>query len=134
MDESGVNEASNKFRERYDLDARKRHFERVMASSKAEGRTPVILEPEPGCKFDTDAFKTVKRLCDRSITMSHMVLIARANIPSKLISPNEAIYLLVGEGNNTLVNGPTPIADVYDKYKDEDGFLYITFTSENTFG
>jgi hypothetical protein len=27
-----------------------------------------------------------------------------------------------------------PVRQVYDKYKDEDGFLYMTYSGENTFG
>jgi len=26
------------------------------------------------------------------------------------------------------------IHDLYDKYKDDDGFLYISYSGENTFG
>lgn len=122
------------FRDRYDLESRKRQYERVMASRKAAGRTPVIMEPEPGSKFDCDEVTPIKRLCHRSTTMSDMVVIARQSLPDRLMSSGHGIYLLVGKGNNTLVNGPTPVVDVYNEHKDEDGFLYITFSGENTFG
>jgi len=36
--------------------------------------------------------------------------------------------------NNSMVVGSKSISDIYDDMKDEDGFLYMTYTSENTFG
>ena len=36
--------------------------------------------------------------------------------------------------NNTLCPSNTNIGQVYNDMRDEDGFLYITYSSENTFG
>jgi len=36
--------------------------------------------------------------------------------------------------NNKLINQNELINNIYEKYKDEDGFLYITYAYENTFG
>lgn len=36
--------------------------------------------------------------------------------------------------NKCLLSGSTHIIDIYNKHKDYDGFLYITYTGENCFG
>lgn len=43
-----------------------------------------------------------------------------------------ALYLFI---NNRIQPSTTMMMSaVYDEYKDEDGFLYITYSGENTFG
>lgn len=48
------------------------------------------------------------------------------------ISAEEAIFLFCG--CNVLVPTNSSIVNVYNKYKDDDGFLYFTIANENTFG
>mmetsp|Transcript_50957 Transcript_50957/g.81334 ORF Transcript_50957/g.81334 Transcript_50957/m.81334 type:complete len:131 (+) Transcript_50957:99-491(+) len=43
----------------------------------------------------------------------------------------QVIYLLV---DNKVAKTGAPMADIYEAYKSEDGFLYMTYTSENTLG
>ena len=50
------------------------------------------------------------------------------------ISSEEAIYLYCGSNGGTIVPITDTIGDVYNKYKDEDGFLYMTVTLDNAFG
>jgi len=48
------------------------------------------------------------------------------------LAPEQAIFLFVDNG--TLPPSVAALQNVYDKYKDEDGFLYMTYSGENTFG
>ena len=60
--------------------------------------------------------------------MSQFIYIIRKRIK---IKPEQAIFLTV---NNCLPESNAQIVQVYNKHKDEDGFLYIVYSSENTFG
>ena len=44
---------------------------------------------------------------------------------------NEALYLFV---NNNIIPNSCLVSYVYETYSDPDGFLYINYTTENTFG
>lgn len=47
------------------------------------------------------------------------------------LSPEKAIFIFVG---NVLPPTAAMMSSVYDQNKDDDGFLYITYSGENTFG
>jgi GABA(A) receptor-associated protein len=48
------------------------------------------------------------------------------------LRPEEAMFLFCN--NTILVPTGNTMGQLYEKYKDEDGFLYITVALENTFG
>lgn len=43
-----------------------------------------------------------------------------------------AMFLFVGGGN--IPSSSSSIAQIYEQHKNKDGFLYITYNGENTFG
>ncbi len=47
------------------------------------------------------------------------------------LNPEQAIFLFV---NDTLPPTAALMSQIYEKNKDEDGFLYVTYSGENTFG
>ena len=69
-----------------------------------------------------------KYLIPMDLTVGQFVYVIRKRIK---INPEKAIF--------TFVNGKLPptsqlMSNIYDENKDEDGFLYITYSGENTFG
>ena len=48
------------------------------------------------------------------------------------ISPDKSIYLFID--NHIMPATAQLISILYDEYKNEDGFLYITYAGESTFG
>ena len=48
------------------------------------------------------------------------------------IKPEQSIYIFAGDAS--MVAGSQLIGTVYEKQKDLDGFLYTTYSGENTFG
>ena len=87
---------------------------------------PVILEP--------GSDSVPKLACERflftpTLTGAQLHYVVRRQIK---LESEQALFLLCG--NRLLPSGNT-VSQLYDRYKDaEDGFLYITYTLENTFG
>lgn len=48
------------------------------------------------------------------------------------IDETQSIFLLIG--NHVIPKLDSTAGELYSKYKDDDGFLYITVSIENTFG
>ena len=48
-----------------------------------------------------------------------------------IVSPEKAIFIFV---NNVIPPSSSLLSQVYQEHADEDGFLYVTYSSENTFG
>ena len=69
-----------------------------------------------------------KYLVSGDMTMSQFIYIIRKRIQLK---SSEALFFFV---NNILCNNSQSMIEIYNLYKDKDGFLYIEYSSENTFG
>ena len=106
------------------------HEERSNESKKIMNRyperIPIIVEKAKGCRLAN--ISKNKYLAPKDMTMSQFLFMVRRRIK---LEPSEAIFLMV---NRTLVSGSQPISKIYEDHKDSDGFLYMIYTSENTFG
>lgn len=70
-----------------------------------------------------------KFLVPQELTMSQFVTIIRNRMS---LAPTQAFYLIVN--NKSLASMSTTLAEVYKEEKDEDGFLYMTYASQEMFG
>ncbi|KAJ1675631.1 ubiquitin-like protein atg8 [Spiromyces aspiralis] len=106
------------------LDKRKAEAERIR--KKYPDRIPVICEKVE--KSDIPNIDKKKYLVPADLTVGQFVYVIRRRIK---LNPEKAIFIFVRE-----VLPPTAalMSSIYDEYKDEDGFLYITYSGENTFG
>ena len=69
-----------------------------------------------------------------SITNNFSFLVAQFMwiIRKRIQLPSEkAIFLFV---NKTIPQSSSTMGQIYTNFKDEDGFLYIAYSGENTFG
>jgi GABA(A) receptor-associated protein len=89
-------------------------------------RLPVICEKVEG-SIITELDKN-KFLVPSDLTVGQFVLVVRKRV---MLEPEKAIFLFVGD--SVPPNG-AHMSDLYAKNKDEDGFLYVKYSGENTFG
>ncbi|XP_046403659.1 microtubule-associated proteins 1A/1B light chain 3C-like [Ischnura elegans] len=91
-------------------------------------KVPVIVE-----RYERETslplLDRTKFLVPKEITMSQFVSIIRNRSE---IKSNQAFYLLIN--NKSITSMSKTIAQIYSAYKEEDGFLYITYASQEAFG
>jgi len=93
---------------------------------KYPDRLPVIVTKAYGSKLpDIDKHKY---LVPNNLTLGQFVIIIRKRIKLK---NDEAIFIFV---NNVLPPISATLENIYREHKMNDGFLYITYNGESTFG
>ena len=94
---------------------------------KYPDRIPIIVEKYKNGKNVPNIDKK-KYLVPKDLTLGQFQYVIRKRLK---LEPSIAIFLFI---KGTLLPTADLLSNVYDKYKDEDGFLYITYSGENTFG
>ena len=112
------------FKEDFSLERRKSESNKIM--EKYPSRIPIIVEKGNDCQLKHIDKK--KYLVPRDLNMNYFIYVIRRRID---LEPSESLFLLV---NNQLCPSNDSISDIYEKHADQDGFLYIKYTAENTFG
>lgn len=104
----------------------KRQSEAQRIRAKYPDRIPVICEKD--LRSDIPDIDKKKYLVPQDLTVGQYVYVIRKRIR---LSPEKAIFIFV---NNVLPPTAALMSSIYEEQKDEDGFLYVTFSGENTFG
>ena len=88
-------------------------------------RIPVILE-----KYDNNApdLAQYKFLIPNDMTLAAFIYHVRCRTK---LRPEQAIFVYI---NGNPYNGNTLLLEIYEKEKNQDQFLYVTYSTENTFG
>ena len=108
--------------------------ERIQQSSKLleenKDQIPVICEKDPSCTLE--ALVKTKYLIKRTITINQF---KRTLLKKFKVESLEALFLFVtNKTQKVAVIGDVSFGEVYDKYKDDDGFLYLIYTNEKIWG
>lgn len=105
----------------------KRLNESKKLNEKHPNLIPIIVE-----KSDSSSVAEInkkKMLMSRDATVIKLLQAIRSRIK---LDATEAIFIFID--NRTIPAPNSTIGEVYEKYGDKDGFLYVTYSSENTFG
>ena len=112
------------FKKEHPIDRRKSEAERIR--SKYPDRIPVICEKAD--KSDIPDIDKKKYLVPADLTVGQFMYVIRKRIK---LPPERAIFIFI---RNVIPQQASLMSTIYEEEKDEDGFLYITYTGENTFG
>ncbi|XP_042946329.1 autophagy-related protein 8C-like isoform X1 [Carya illinoinensis] len=109
----------------FDISER-RVAEAARIREKYPDRVPVIVEKAE--RSDIPDIDKKKYLVPADLTIGQFVYVVRKRIK---LSAEKAIFVFV---KNTLPPTASLMSAIYEENKDEDGFLYMTYSGENTFG
>ena len=116
--------AYSKFKEDHSFIKRKGEADRIR--QKYTDRVPIICDRAP--RSDIKKIDKTKYLVPADLTVGQFVFVIRKRIE---LSHEQALFLFV---QDELAPTSALVSQVYEQHKDEDGFLYITYAGESTFG
>ena len=88
-------------------------------------RIPEIIEP----KTNAPPIDKRKYMVPKELTCGQLLYVIRNRLK---MSPEEALFLYLPSA--TIPASSAVMGDLHGKHKDEDGFLYMKYACENTFG
>jgi GABA(A) receptor-associated protein len=108
----------------FTTEKRKSEAERIRA--KYPDRVPVICEKAD--RSDIPDIDKKKYLVPADLTVGQFHYVIRKRIK---LAPEKALFLFC---SNSIPPNASLMSTVYEEQKDEDGFLYIQYSGESTFG
>jgi GABA(A) receptor-associated protein len=105
-----------------DIDKKKYLVPTDLTGEKIQAFLPFRLLNICACHFSYESLTMI--LC----AVGQFVHVIRKRIK---LTPEKAIFIFV---NNVLPPNPALMSTIYEEQKDEDGFLYVTYNGESTFG
>lgn len=113
------------YKEQFDLVHRTEESTRIR--EKYPTRIPVIVEMKEDSK-DVPNIDKKKFLVPSDLTVGQFIYVIRKRIQ---LAPEKALFCFI---DDTIPSTNNLMSQLYTDHKAEDGFLYITYTGENTFG
>ena len=114
------------FKSKYKFDDRYLESSRIMCIYP--DRLPIICERSENAPAECPVIDKKKYLIPRDLTVGQFIYVIRQRLQ---LQPEKALFLFI---NGTIPTTSQYMDLIYDLYKDDDGFLYISYTFENTFG
>lgn len=114
------------FKDTHKLDKRKSESKRIRLANP--GMIPIICERNNLSVTNLPILKKKKYLVRDDLNLGTFVMTIRKSME---LNPECAIFLIFGE---KMFSNSDLISSIYEKNKDEDGFLYCTYSEENIFG
>lgn len=116
-------ELDSEFKKRYSLEQRLLQSEKIR--NRYPDRIPIIIE-----RYNKSLPKLDKKkyLVPADLTLGNFLYVIRKRLK---FSSEKSLFLFV---NNKLIPLSHVLFFVYDRNRDKDGFLYVKYCEENTFG
>ena len=118
--------ANKPFKQQFPFTKRLNEANRVL--EKYPDRIPIIVERNTISSNNLPIIDKKKFLVPKDLTVGQFVYVIRKRIK---LQPEKAIFLMI---KSLLPPTSMLLFDLYSEHKHEDNFLYVTYTSENTFG
>lgn len=115
-----------KFKRQYNFQKRMEEANRVI--KKFPDRVPIICEKSSTAPYDCPDIDKSKYLVPKELTMGQFLCVIRNRLK---FGPEKGLFLFVGD---TIPPTSAYASDIYNHYAENDGFLYVTYCPENTFG
>jgi len=115
-----------KSRFKYEFSFEHRQKESARILTKYSDKIPIICEKAN--QRDLPDIEKNKYLVPNDITVGQFIYVIRQKVKLK---PEEALFLFIG---GKIVSNSALIGYIYETEKDADGFLYVQYSKENTFG
>eukprot|EP01122_Echinamoeba_exundans_P006108 TRINITY_DN1656_c0_g1_i2.p1 TRINITY_DN1656_c0_g1~~TRINITY_DN1656_c0_g1_i2.p1 ORF type:complete len:119 (+),score=35.00 TRINITY_DN1656_c0_g1_i2:115-471(+) len=115
----------SQFKAEHPLEKRREGASRIL--ERYPDRIPAIVEK---ARLEDPDLDQKKFLVPQDSEVAKFILQIRKHMK---LNSAEAIFIFVGDKHYQPI-GTTMMSEVYEKHKDEDGFLYITYSSESIFG
>ncbi|XP_020101297.1 autophagy-related protein 8i-like [Ananas comosus] len=112
------------FKEMFTFEERVKESKDIIA--KYPDRVPVIVERFS--RADLPEMEKKRFLVPRDMSVGQFIHILSSRLH---LSPGKALFVFV---KNTLPQTASLMDSIYGMYKDDDGFLYMCYSSEKTFG
>lgn len=105
-----------------------RQMESLRMLNKYPDRVPVICQRNPKANKDCPFIDKIKYLIPLELTLAQFLYVIRQRMH---LSSEKALFIFI---NGNMLSMSSMISQVYTEYQDDDGFLYVTYNTENTFG
>ena len=112
------------YKKEHDIETRKAESQKIR--TKYPDRVPIIVEKEGNS--DIAEIDKKKYLVPSDLTVGQFIYVIRKRIK---LDSEKAIFVFV---KSVLPPSSALVTNIYTEYKDADGFLYLTYSGENTFG
>lgn len=109
------------------LEERISDFKRI--TNKYKNRVPIIVIKDKNIENDTlNTLSKSKFLVPKDITFGQFIFLIRKQLELK---PENAIFLII---DNKIPPVSNIMSQIQKEYAEKDGFIYVKYSTENTFG